>query len=296
MTGHTRVAAFWVGLTLLGAAACRVQGNAPASARPTTVPPDTERPRARVHYLANAGVLIAGGETKAVFDPLFRADYGVYRLLPGNLERALFAGEPPLDGVDAVFISHYHGDHFSPPDILRLLTARPEIRLYAPVQAVSEMKSIVGEDQRGVFDRVTEIALEYKDPPITIEAGDLIIEASRIPHAGWPDRLLDVENIAYRVTIDETTTVLHLGDADTKDVHFAHDPAFWERRRTHMALPPYWYFQSEDGRYVLEHRLKPDHAVGIHVPREVPINPAERPSDLQGYDLFVEPGETRDIP
>ena len=251
---------------------------------------------AKAHYLANAGVLIVNGETKVVFDPLFRNDFGTYRLLPEALEHALFAGEPPLDGIDAVLISHYHEDHFSPVDILRLLKEQPEIQLYAPVQAVSGMRSIADAGHQEIFERVTEIALEYKDAPVTIEAGELIVEAVRIPHSGWPEGRSDVENIAYRVTLDEATTVLHLGDADTKDVHFAHDAEYWDRRHTDIAFPPYWYFQSEDGRSVLEHRLKPTHAVGVHVPVAIPSDPSKRPADLQSYDLFVEPGETRDIP
>ena len=105
-----------------------------------------------------------------------------------------------------------------------------------------------------------------------------------------------MENIAYRVTLDGATTVLHLGDADTKDVHFAHDAEYWDRRHTDIAFPPYWYFQSQNGRSVLEHRLKPTHAVGVHVPVAIPSDPSERPADLQSYDLFVNPGETRDIP
>jgi L-ascorbate metabolism protein UlaG (beta-lactamase superfamily) len=253
-------------------------------------------PAAKAHYLANAGVLIESGETKVVFDPLFRNDYGTYRLLPEELERALFAGEPPLDGIDAVLISHYHEDHFSPVDIIRLLKEQPGIHLYAPVQAVSGMRSIAQASDQEIFDRVTEIALEYKDKPVTIEAGALTIEAVRIPHSGWPDGRVDVENIAYRVTLDGATTVLHLEDADTKDVHFAHDAEYWDRRHTDIAFPPYWYFQSQNGRSVLEHRLKPTHAVGVHVPVAIPSDPSERPADLQSYDLFVNPGETRDIP
>jgi len=253
-------------------------------------------PAAKAHYLANAGVLIVSGETKVVFDPLFRNDYGTYRLLPEDMEQALFAGEPPLDGIDAVLISHYHEDHFSPADIIRLLEEQPAIQLYAPVQAVSGMRSIADASQQEIFDRVTEIALEYKDAPVTIEAGALTIEAVRIPHSGWPEGRLDVENIAYRVTLDEATTVLHLGDADTKDVHFAHDAEYWDLRHTDIAFPPYWYFQSEDGRSVLDHRLKATHAVGVHVPVAIPSDPSKRPDDLQGYDLFTEPGETRDIP
>ena len=251
-------------------------------------------PKARAHYLANEGVLIATDETRIVFDPLFRNDFGAYRLLPEELERALFAGEPPFTGLDAVFISHYHEDHFSPVDVLRLLKERGEIRLYAPAQAVMEMRRIAGENE-GVFSRVTEIRLEYKDAPLVIEAADLVVEAVRIPHTGWPDRQLHVENIAYRVTLDESTTVVHLGDADTSDVHFAQDAVYWERRSLDIAFPPYWYFQSEDGRRVLDERLKPAHAVGIHVPVEM-RNPAERPPELAEYDLFVSPGETRDIP
>jgi L-ascorbate metabolism protein UlaG (beta-lactamase superfamily) len=292
-----RATALWIASTLLWATACGVEGDPAASSHAEPERSSSTPPRAKVHYLANAGVLIAGGDTKIVFDPLFRNDFGTYRLLPEALERALFAGETPFDGLDAVFISHYHEDHFSPGDVFRLLKERPDIKLYAPVQAVAEMKRIPDDDNYlDVFARVTEIALDHGDEPITIEAGDLIVEASRIPHTGWPDRLLDVENIAYRVTIDQVTTVLHLGDADTRDVHFARDAEYWDRRRTHMAFPPYWYFQSEDGRSVLEHRLKPEHAVGIHVPVEIPRDPAERPADLKGYDLFVEPGETRDIP
>jgi hypothetical protein len=54
-----------------------------------------------------------------------------------------------------------------------------------------------------------------------------------------------------------------------------------------MAFPPYWYFESDEGRQVLERRVKPGHAVGVHVPLET--------KELRGFDLFVEPGETRDI-
>lgn len=274
------------------ATACRTQGDtAPAATEIAEVPTS-----AKAHYLANAGVLIVSGETKIVFDPLFRNDFGTYRLLPEDMERALFAAEPPFDGIDAVLISHYHEDHFSPGDIIRLLWERPEIELYAPEQAVAGMRDIIDDSHRSIFDRVTAIALDYQDPPVTIEAGELLIEAVRIPHSGWPESRTDVENIAFRVTLDGRATVLHLGDADTRDVHYAHDAEYWNLRIADLALPPYWYFQSDDGRFVLEHRLRPGHSVGVHVPVEMPILPEERPAELREADLFIEPGETRDVP
>lgn len=251
---------------------------------------------AQAYYLANAGVLIMNGDTKVVFDPLFRNDFDRYRLVPEAIESALFEGTSPFDGLDAVFISHYHEDHFSPSDILRLLETRSDVKLYAPEQAVAGIREIASQAQSEVFDRVHAIALAYRDAPVTLREGELLVEAVRIPHSGWPERQQNVENIAYRVTLDEATTVVHLGDADTSDEHFAHDAEHWRSRHTDVAFPPYWYFLSEDGRRVLDERIAPDRAIGVHVPVDVPTRSEDRDPELRDYDLFTEPGETRDIP
>ena len=62
-----------------------------------------------------------------------------------------------------------------------------------------------------------------------------------------------------------------------------------------MAFPPYWFFGTNQGRGIIEHRIKPDHSVGVHVPVSIPKNPSLRPAELRVYDLFTDPGETRDI-
>ena len=62
----------------------------------------------RAQYMANEGLMVVQGDTKVVFDPLFRNSYGQYQLLPKEMEDALFSGQPPFDGIDAVFVSHYH--------------------------------------------------------------------------------------------------------------------------------------------------------------------------------------------
>jgi len=258
--------------------------------------PDSSTATATAQYMANEGLMVVQGETKVVFDPLFRNDYGQYQLLPKAMEEALFAGAPPFDGIDAVFISHYHGDHFSPEELLLLLKAQPAIHLYAPAQAVTGLRSVAGAGDEKVFERITAVELAYKDAPATLEMESLLIEAVRIPHSGWPTGRLDVENISWRVTLNETTTVLHMGDADPNDVHFAGDAAYWDKRHTHMAFPPYWFFNSTYGPGVLENRIKADHNVGVHVPVSISKTPALRPQELRDFDLFTEPGEKREIP
>ena len=253
-------------------------------------------PTATAQYLANEGLMVVQGETKIVFDPLFRNSYGQYQLLPKPMEDALFAGEPPFDGIDAVFISHYHGDHFSPADILRLLKQQQGIHLYAPAQAVEGLRELSGGRDKAVFERITAVGLAYTDTPVTLQTQDLKIEAVRIPHSGWPTSRLDVENISWRVTLNNSATVLHMGDADPNDVHFERDATYWASTHVHMAFPPYWFFNSTYGPDVLENRLKADHNVGVHVPVSIPSIPSLRPPQLRAYDLFTVPGETREIP
>ena len=128
-----------------------------------------------------------------------------------------------------------------------------------------------------------------------MEMEGLQIEAVRIPHSGWPRGRKNVENIVFRVTLNDDITVLHLGDADPNDVHFSRDAEHWAKRHLHLALPPYWFFNSTDGPAVLKDRLKPNHSIGIHVPDRMPDEPSERPLEFQGFDLFTEPGESRTI-
>jgi len=248
---------------------------------------------ARAIYLANAGVLIEYGEQKIAFDPLNDKSYDQYQLLPPTMKDALMAGAPPFDNLDAIFVSHYHGDHFSPEDVLRLLQLQPAVHLFAPAQAVSEIAGISEDD--AVFSRITNIELRYRDAPVRFESAGIVVEAVRIPHSGWPDNRADVENIAFRVTLHDEATVLHLGDADTEDLHFAQDAEFWRQRHLDLALPPYWYFRSESGRQVLAERLRPAHAVGVHVPERMPDHPDARPAEMRGFDLFTEPGEERPV-
>lgn len=247
------------------------------------------------YYMANEGLMVTQGDTKILFDPLFRDSYGQYLLLPEAMEAALFAGDAPFDGVDAIFISHFHGDHFSPEDILRLLKTQTDIQLYAPMQAVITLRAETSNQDDVVFDRVHPVSLAYRDTPVSLEMDGLFIEAVRIPHSGWPTGRLDVENIAWRVTLNSSMTVLHMGDADPDDRHFARDAAYWEKTPPHVAFPPYWFLDSSEGPAILRDRIKARRSIGIHVPVSIPADPIQRPFSLRNQDLFVNPGETRSI-
>lgn len=245
-----------------------------------------------IRYLANEGVMVTHGDTKILIDPLYQNSYDTYQMVPDEVRNAIFSGDAPYDGVDAVFVSHHHGDHFSAEDMLRLLKSQTDIRLYAPAQAVAAIRQVAVADDETIFERVVGLDLEYGDTPISIDADHLTIDAAYIPHSGWPTARTEVQNIAFRITLDDTSTVLHMGDADSRMVHFEADEAYWQDRAVDLALPPYWFFGSDVGNEILNDRIGVRRAIGIHVPAAF-ADPANVPDELSEFELFTRPGEAR---
>ena len=260
---------------------------------PLSATADDAAPRAT--YIANMGAMIERGDTKIVFDPLFHYEHDTYDRVPAEMEAALLAGDEPWDGIDAVFISHHHGDHFDPATILTLLRAHPAIELFGSEQAAAAIRELIVDPADPLLQRVHGLALENGMAATDISIGPLLVEAARIRHAGWPNRHADIENIVFRVTLDDDTTVMHFGDADVDDAHFAMSPEHWAERHSHLAMPPYWFLLSKEGQRILRDRIGADDVIGMHVPAKVPDDHASRPRNLQGLDLFTRPGESRDL-
>lgn len=236
-------------------------------------------------YLGNEGIMVSDGHTTILFDPLYPNGFGTYQMVPETMRQDLMAGAAPYDNVDAIFISHMHPDHFSVDEVIAYLQAHPDVRLFAPAQAVDWMREETEDTE--IFDRVTPVGLERLDAPLSFTEGDLTVDVVRIPHAGWPARA-EVSNLVWRVTLSDGITVMHLGDADPRDEHYAPHDAHWMVKRTDTAYPPYWFFTAGDGPQILSTRLNTLKATGIHVPIELP-------ADLfaTGADFFHTPGETR---
>jgi L-ascorbate metabolism protein UlaG (beta-lactamase superfamily) len=243
-------------------------------------------------YLANAGVLISHGETKIVFDPLFDQDFGTYELVPEDIEKALFDGAPPFDGLDAVFVSHHHGDHFSPHRMVQLLNAHPDLQLFGPRQAIDSMS--VDPADVSLQDRLHAVDLDM-DGAFSQFVGEIEVSAVRLRHSGWPTRFAEVENIAFRVSLDDAATVLHMGDAHTDPTMFDDRADYWAQRQLHLALPPYWFFLSDGGKKILDEHIHAADVIGVHVPSSIPDSPAEYPEELRGRVLFSVPGEEKKL-
>lgn len=247
-------------------------------------------------YLANAGVLLQDGESKVLIDPLFRLSHEYYLSVPGPMENSMLNGDAPFDGVDALLVTHYHLDHFSPNLLLNYLMINPGVQLFAPEQAGAALRRYASEDDSPLLERVTELNLSHFGEPFRHELGEILIEAVRIPHSGWPDANRGTQNLAYRVTLNQAATVLHLGDSAPQADLFEKFSDYWNERKPHMVMAPYWFFLEGDGRRILDSILGGASSVGVHVPSEVPTDPDHRRAEHRDLNIFTKPGEIRPIP
>ena len=249
----------------------------PVSAHPETPTQTT--------YLGNEGIMVSDGHTTILFDPLYPNGFGTYQMVPEDMRNALMEGSGDFTDVDAIFISHMHPDHFSVDEVIRYLQTHDQVRLFAPAQAVDWMREET--EDTAIFDRVTPVGLERLDAPLSFQEGGLTVDVVRIPHAGWPGRA-DVSNLVWRVTLADGVTVMHMGDADPRDEHFAPHADHFMATQTDAAYPPYWFFGMGDGPQILTTRLNTLAATGIHVPIELPTE-----LFVSGADFLHVPGETR---
>jgi len=241
-------------------------------------------------YLGNEGIMVAQGGTKVVFDPLYQNTYDTYQSVPEQTREALLSARAPFDNLQALFVSHSHGDHFSASDLVRFMAAHPDAFVVAPQQAIDALKgALKGADQHASENRLMSVALDYGDAPLELKVGAIRVEAVRIAHAGGEGRR-SIENILYRVTLPGEAVVMHMGDADPQWSHYSPYETHWQSVETDAAFPPYWFFTAPGGKQLVAERLNSRVQTGVHVPNDIPSDLIE-----SGADYFSRSGEQRDV-
>ena len=241
-------------------------------------------------FIAHAAVMVESGPTKILFDPIFDKDYGSFQLVAPETQSLMMAGQPPFDGVDAVFVSHAHGDHFAAGLVIEYLTANPAVQLIAPMQALTQMQKHEAWDEalRARID-AQEVELNASlEQSFNFDGTPVAVTRLRLPHAGGA-RQAKIENIVFRVSLNRDATVMHMGDTDPAEEGLTAQSHVFNKTETQLAFVPLWFVGTANDAAVNE-LLNAEHLVGVHVPKIVPEALAD-----SGADYFSVPGETREI-
>lgn len=246
---------------------------------------------AHATYLGNEGVMVARGGTKILFDAFYANSYGQYALVPDDISAAMMSGAEPYDDINAIFVSHVHGDHFTAAPAIAYLRAQPGVSLYGSVQVVEAISAAGIAEDDPLMERIHGFDLSPEDKAERFDIGALSVDVVAIPHAG---NRPNIQNFAWRVTLGDRTTVIHLGDAGTVRADFERHRDHFSAKKTDAAFPPYWFFGDDAGEAILEDILTADQSIGVHVPARAAGN-GDQWRAQAGGDLFTDPGETRDL-
>ncbi|NND73174.1 MAG: MBL fold metallo-hydrolase [Rhodothermales bacterium] len=203
-------------------------------------------------YIANEGTLIESSGTKILIDGLHREYRRDYSFLPDSLENRLENGVPPFDGIAVVLVSHVHRDHFEAAAVARFLDKNDQAVLISSPQVIDSVRAA------GSTAPMETISLTSTESVALTPHG--ILTTGVLPHSSA--RFRWIQNIGHRIDFD-SISVLHVGDADINRRNFVesglvNDPV-------DVAILPYWYLISGDGRRLIDETIRPGRLIAAHV-------------------------------
>lgn len=214
-----------------------------------------------VRALANEGFLLSVGDDVVAIDAFVAEPYSGYAALSGETLDALLAGSGPFASLDLALASHVHRDHFQPEPARRLLAARPACVFASSPQVLEALLA----DSSGAAalepaERLRDF-LPETGTSASLEVGAIEVEFLRLSHG--TGRFAEIQNLGHLITLGGVTA-LHVGDAAMVPETFA---AYRLRERgIDVAFVPYWYFDSADGRHIVDEHFRPARLVACHIP------------------------------
>jgi len=202
-----RSRAAWFGVA---AAAALAIGR--LSAAPTVAPmPATASPAVEatidITYVANEGFLVSSAGRKVLIDGIFTEGFGRFDTPTAEVLDQERNARPPFDHLDALLVTHYHPDHFSPADVVCHLANDPPAILIGPPQVGDLLKPI-----DGYAAVAQQIRIASPAPSETAESAvrDFSVKSMALQHLS--DREGKHQNLGFLLYLGGFT-LFHVGDA-----------------------------------------------------------------------------------
>jgi len=228
-----------------------------------------------ITFLANEGFILRAGEEVVLIDGFLAQPYSIYAALSATQLEQLREARAPLDGDVLCLASHVHRDHFQAAPAAEFLRRNQKARLWSSPEVIDALAKhdveLAGSERvRGLFPEPGK--------SMTREHARVQVRFLDLPHGG--ERWRTLQNLGHLITLGEMR-VLHIGDAATTPQNFArHDLRAAE---IDVALVPFWFLSSSEGRRVVDEIIHADHVILCHIPTQdrAPIASAmatERPA------------------
>jgi L-ascorbate metabolism protein UlaG (beta-lactamase superfamily) len=208
-----------------------------------------------IRYVANAGVLVTVEGHRFLIDAPIRDGIPPYATSPADERARLESASAPYDAVDAILITHWHEDHFSPEAVAAHVTRNARAVLISSPEVVARVRAVAPDLP---VERLRDI-LPAPGQAEAVTVGSTTVRVLRIRHN--PTRRLPEQHVGF--LIGEAAPVLHVGDADPVADNFV---LLRSLPKVDVALLPFWYVLDAASRRFVADSIGPRRIVGIHLP------------------------------
>jgi L-ascorbate metabolism protein UlaG (beta-lactamase superfamily) len=208
-----------------------------------------------IRYVANSGMLVTVSERHFLIDAPIRDGIAPYATSSVE-ERALLEGaRAPYDNVDAILVTHWHEDHFSPEAVAAHLSRNSRTIIISSPEVIERLRSVAPNLRESQLRAV----LPSPGQAAQVDVGGVPVRVLRIRHN--PARRLPEQHVGF--LIGTSATVLHVGDADPAADNFA---LLKGLPPIEVALVPFWYVQDASNRRLVVDSIRPRRMVAMHIP------------------------------
>jgi L-ascorbate metabolism protein UlaG (beta-lactamase superfamily) len=208
-----------------------------------------------LRYVANAGILVSLEGRRFLIDAPIREGIAPYATSPDDERKLLEEARAPYDSVDAILVTHWHEDHFSPEAVAAHITRNARAVLISSAEVVDRVRAVAPNLDAARLRAVIPPPGESQQ----VDVGGVPVRVLRIRHN--PTRRLPEQHVGF--LIGTAQPVLHVGDADPTAANFA---LLRSLPGVDLALLPFWYVQGETSRHMVAESIKPKRIVGMHLP------------------------------
>jgi L-ascorbate metabolism protein UlaG (beta-lactamase superfamily) len=206
-------------------------------------------------YVANSGMLVTTAGRRFLIDAPIRAGIPPYATSSAAERASLEGARAPYTDVDAILITHWHEDHFSPEAVAAHLANGARTILISSPEVVERVRTVAPLLPGSRFRAVLPGPGESQ----AVDVGGVAVHVLRIRHN--PARRLPEQHVGF--LIGGPSPVLHVGDADPKADNFALLKAL---PAIDLAFLPFWYVTDGANRKLVDSAIRPRRIVAMHVP------------------------------
>jgi L-ascorbate metabolism protein UlaG (beta-lactamase superfamily) len=211
-------------------------------------------------HIANAGFFIESDGEGILIDTVIDQGLKGYVKPSKPLLAQIEKGEKPFDNIKLVLITHYHADHFDPASTLRHIRNNPETHYIMPPQAYDMIKKLGLNDKN--MSRIHTPLPDMDGQHETYTVSKITTDIYRISHgANRP-----IENLGYKVTFNNQTSVFHPGDMSTNIEQL--NSVGLRALSTDYLLLPFWAGLSDDSKHLVNTAWNAKNIIPMHFQTE----------------------------